>query len=262
MSVNRFYRMGALFLSLMLLVTGCGGGAATTPTPQSTPDPLILLQKAAQDIQNVTSLRFKLQLTGAPAFIDTAKIISFVSADGGYTAPDKVGAKVSAAVSGVPGQIDIVAIGDLQYFKHIVLTGNRWLQQDFSPGFNADKLIRGEEGLKKALNSMRSVTLEGVEDLFGVQVYKVSGVASVAEISAVTAGLIQGTGDATATIYVRVDNGQVERMVLVQPETVTERYPDPTTWTMELFNYNDPGVTVEAPTDAATVDTPTPISKP
>ncbi|HRE49574.1 MAG TPA: LppX_LprAFG lipoprotein [Aggregatilineales bacterium] len=262
-SFSQSSRRLIIALCLILALTACGGGGSAA-TPTVAPTARTLLDKAAMDIQGVASLHFKLQLSGAPGFIDDAKLISFVSADGGYTAPDKVGAKVSAAVSGIPGQIDIVAIGDEQYFKHIVLTGNRWLRQDFSPGFNADKLIRGEDGIKRALNSLREVKLEGVEDLFGVQVYKVSGIASVSEIMAVTAGLIRGTGDAIATIYIRVDTERVERMVLIQPETVTDQYPEPTMWTMEFFDYDDPAIVIDAPAVETPVsaETPSPAATP
>src|SRR5699024_10302059 len=142
------------------------------------------------------------QLTGAPAFIDDSGIISFVSADGTYLAPDRVQAKVSAAVLGVPGQIDVVAVGDEQFYKHIVLTGNRWLNEQFSPGFNAEQLIRSDDGIKRALRSLTGIVYNGVEDLFGTSVHHIHGDAPVADISAVTVGLIRGEGQASADIYV------------------------------------------------------------
>jgi hypothetical protein len=242
-----------LLIGLILaLVAACGGNATEAPLP----DPRALLDAAAKAIQQVKTVRFKLQLTGAPAFIDTNKIISFVSADGSYIAPDRVGAKVSAAVMGVPGQIEIVAVGDDQYYKHIVLTGNRWLKKQFSPGFNADKLIRSDQGIRRAIETLKGIKMVGREDLFGTPVYHISGQASIVDISAVTVGLIRGTADAQVDVYLDVNGTNVERIVLVQPETVSAEYPDPTTWTMELFNYNDPSITIEVPQ----VETPVPTN--
>jgi hypothetical protein len=232
-----------LLLGLVLLAA-CGGGNAPTATPI---DSKSLLDAAALAIQNATSLRFKLQLSGAPAFIDNANIISFVAADGRYLAPDRVAAKVSAAVAGVPGQIDLVAIGDQQYYKHIILTGDKWLNAAFSPGFNANTLIRAETGIKQALAALTQIEYVGVEDLFGVSVHHIRGVAPVSDISAVTVGLIRGTGMANADIFINTSSGRVERMVLVQPESVTTAYPDPTTWVMELYNYDDPAIGIENP---------------
>jgi hypothetical protein len=242
-------------VSLSLLLAACGGAPEATPT--QAPDPRALLSRAADDIQAVSALRFKLQLTGAPAFIDDADLISFGSADGVYVAPDKISAKVSAAVAGVAGQIDIVAVGSDQYMKHLLLTANRWLNMQFSPGFNADTLIRGDLGIKYALNALTDLTYHGVVDLFGTQVHHISGTASVADISAVTVNLIRGTGSANAEIYINVATGQVERIVLVQPETVTDQHPEPTTWIMELFDYGDRSISVEVP-QAETLPNATP----
>lgn len=233
-----------LLIGLILaLVTACGGNATEAPLP----DPLALLETAAKAIQQVKTVHFKLQLTGAPAYIDTNKIISFVSADGSYIAPDRVAARVSAAVLGVPGQIEIVAVGDDQYYKHIVLTGNRWLKKQFSPGFNADKLIRSDQGLRRAVETLKGIKMVGREDLFGTPVYHISGTSSIADISAVTVGLITGTADAQVDVYLDVNSPNVERMVLVQPETVSAEHPDPTTWTMELYDYNDSSITIDVP---------------
>ncbi len=242
-------------LLLAFLVAACGGNATGTPPP----DPRAMLDAAAKAIQQVKTLRFKLQLTGAPAFIDNNKIISFVSADGSYIAPDRVGAKVSAAVYGVPGQIEIVAVGDDQYYKHIVLTGNRWLQKQFSPGFNADKLITSDQGIRRAIETLKNIKMVGREDLFGTPVYHITGQSSLVDISAVTVGLIRGTADAQVDVYLDVDSTNVERIVLVQPETVSADHPDPTTWTMELFNYNDPSITIDVP-QAETPPPPTPTN--
>jgi hypothetical protein len=235
----------AAIILVCLMLAACSGAPAATPTPP--PDPRALLSAAAAGIQAVSALRFKLQLTGAPAFIDDANLISFNSADGVYVAPDKVSARVSAAVGGVAGQIDIVAVGNEQYMKHILLTANRWLNMQFSPGFNADQLIRGELGIKYALNALTDLTYNGVVDLFGTRVHHISGKASVADISAVTVNLIRGTGIANAEIYINAANGRVERIVLVQPETANAQQPEPTTWTMELFDYDDRSISVEVP---------------
>jgi hypothetical protein len=239
-------RSGARYLLMgliLVLVAACGG----SPTEAPPSDPRAMLDAAAKTIQQVKTVRFKLQLTGAPAYIDTDKVISFVAADGSYIAPDRVGAKVSAAVLGVPGQIELVAVGSKQFYKHVVLTGNRWLEKQFSPGFNADKLIRSDQGIRRAIETLKGIKMVGREDLFGTPVYHISAQSSIVDISAVTVGLIRGTADVQVDVYLDVSGANVERMVLVQPETVSAEHPDPTTWTMELFNYDDPSITIEVP---------------
>jgi LppX_LprAFG lipoprotein len=238
----------------LLILAGCGGNQAASPTPL--PEPKALLDVAAQTIQNARSVRFKLQLTGAPAFIDLNNLISFVSADGAYVSPDKVTGKVSAAVAGISGTIDIVAIGDDQYYKHTILTGNQWLKDAFSPGFNADRLIRGDQGIRKAIDSLKNLQYVGTQDLFGVQVHHIQGTAAVADIQAVTVGLIRGTGEATVDVYLNVETGNLERMTLLQAETATKENPEPTLWTMEFFDYDKPDIVIEVPQQVQIPATP------
>ncbi len=238
---------------LVLLVSACTGGSAT-PTPA--PDPNALLIKAASDFKALKAVRFKLQLAGAPAYVDDHNTIAFVSAVGSYTEPDRVQAKVVARLLGVPGEVEIVAIGDSQWYRNAVLTGNRWLNQVFSPGFNAAKLIRSDQGIENALKTLKGVELIGAEDLFGVQTWHIRGRATAADIAALTVGLIRGK-DVVADLFINIQTGRVERVVLVQPETKTDQEPLPTTWTVEIYDYNAPDVKIDAPpaaTAQATAD--------
>src|SRR5260370_16352485 len=117
-----------LSLLIMSLALGActGGQGAATPTPM--PDAQTLLNKAASEVQNAKSIKIKLQLTGAPSFVDPPATpgvpgnqISFISATGLCVAPDRFSATVSAALCGVPGSVDVIAIGDNQSLKRQIL---------------------------------------------------------------------------------------------------------------------------------------------
>jgi hypothetical protein len=237
----------AIFLIVIItlfvtLVSACGSAPQATPT---LPAPTDLLRKAADDIQSVTSLRFKLQLTGAPAYVDFNNTIAFVSADGAYVEPDRVQAKVVARLLGVPGEVDVVAIGDAQYMRNAILTAGRWLEQQFSPGFNAETLIKSEAGIESAIRAFFEVQMVGRTSLFGVEVYHITGKARAADIDALTVGLIRGA-DVVADIYLNVTTGRVEQVRMVQPETKTETL-EATTWTLEIFDYNATNITIDKP---------------
>jgi hypothetical protein len=253
----RFVRAWAAAAMIILVLTGCNGTANQTPTPL--PDAKTLLNRAATEIQNAKSVQVKLQLTGAPAYVDVTNTIAFISANGVYVAPDLLNATVAASLLGVPGSVDVIAIGDTQYMKNKLLTGDKWLQCEFSPGFNAQKLISSDSGIQAGIQSLKDVKLVGIENVDGVNMFHISGSAADADISSLTVGLIRGS-TVQADIFIVVDTGRVDRVIMVQPDTVTDKQPKPSTWTLELYNYNGGGQ-VTAPQNApvcARDKTPTP----
>jgi hypothetical protein len=102
----------------------------------------------------------------------------------------------------------------------------------------------------------------GVENIDGTDMIHISGTADGPEIASLTVGLIRGT-IVNVDVYIRVDTGRADRVIMVQPDTVTSKEPKPTTWTLELFDYNaeaqitapDAGGTPAATGSAATSQT-------
>lgn len=234
------WRVAAPLIIFALVMAACGQS-----TPEPLPDPTTLMQKAADEIQQMKSVRFKLQLTGAPAFVDYNNTIAFVSADGLYVEPDRLAAKVKARLLGVPGEVDVVAIGDRQYMKNAVLTAGRWLEQQFSPGFNAYQFFKSETGVERAIRAFFDIKLAGKKALFGTDVYHITGKARASDIDSLTFGLVRGT-DVNADIYINVKTGRVDQIVLVQPDTKTATQ-DATTWLLDIFDYNVPDIRIDTP---------------
>jgi hypothetical protein len=236
-----------LLISLLGLLTACGGGTVTLPDAREA------LNKAATEVQSAKSLKIKLQVTGAPAFVDPpTNTISFFSADGAYAAPDRVQARIVAKIFGVAGEVEIVTIGDDQWYSNKVLTGGKFIKQAFAPGFNAAKLVSSETGIQAALKSIRDLKMIGAESLDGIGVFHITGVADGKDIESLTVGLIRGKV-VNVDLYLNRETYRVERAVLVQPDTITDREPKPTTWTLETFDYNTT-VKIEPPL----LGTPTP----
>jgi hypothetical protein len=226
---------------LVLMLGACTGTATEAPLP----DAQSLLKKSAAEVKSAKSIKIKLELSGAPSFVDPDNRVSFVSANGAYVAPDRVSATVTAKILSIPGQVDVIAIGDDQWMRNQLLTAGRWAKAVFSPGFNAAKLVNSDEGIEKALNSLKEVKVIGREDVFGTKMYHLTATADGADISALTVGLIRGKV-VNVDIYIAIDTGRVDHVIMVQPDTVTEKEPKPTTWTLELFDY-DGNAKIEAP---------------
>lgn len=236
---------GLIVLGLLLIIsTACGGGTDAPP-----PDPLDLLSQAAAYIQTAESFGVTIALEGAPVTIDTAGIVNFIRAAGHYVAPDRVQARVRATVAGIAGDVDVIAIGDEQYFRHSILTGGGWLNAEFSPGFNAEDLVRSESGLARALGAVTALEMLGAEDVDGIQMWHLTGTAIGSEVAAITFGLIPAEADVLVDAYIRVDDGHAERLVLVQPDTASDEY-DASTWTIDVYDYNG-AYSVEVPGQAA-----------
>jgi LppX_LprAFG lipoprotein len=241
MHMGRWWALGMVVLFGAVLVAACTG---TKPTEVPLPDPMSVLAKAAAEVRGAKTLKIKLQLTGAPSYVDPPQTpggignnIAFVSANGAYVAPDRIQAKVVARIYGFPGEVEVIAIGDDQWMRNKILTADKWLKQTFSPGFNAQTLVSSDQGIEAALKALKDVQMVGIETIYNVPMYHVKGNASGVDISALTVGLIRGN-QVVADIYIVVETGRVDHAVLVQPDTVTDKDPKPSTWLLEIFDYN------------------------
>src|SRR5579859_2708514 len=139
------------------------------PATVTATDPRDLLNRAGQTIQQTKSVKIKLQVTGAPTYVNTigAGLVQFLSADGEYLAPESVSATVKAKLLGIAGQVDIIAIGDTQWYRNAILTGGNFVNSTFAPGFNAQQLVSSDQGIQSALKSVTDLTLIGQENQFG-----------------------------------------------------------------------------------------------
>jgi hypothetical protein len=233
-------KIAGLMLILILILAACGSSG------EPPPDPLSLIDEAAGYIQTADAFAVTIERSGAPVYIDTTGLINFLRAAGSYVAPDRVQARVRVLVGGIAGDIDVIAIGTDQYYRHPILTGGQWLNAEFSPGFNAENLVRSESGLGRAMNALQNVEMVGQEDIDGTAMWHIKGSAVGSEVAALTIGLIPAQDDVLVDLYIRVDNHHAERMVLVQPDTVSESEPIPSTWTVEVYDYNG-DYTIDAP---------------
>jgi len=243
-------------------LVGCQIGATATPVA----DAGSLLNGAGLTIQQTKSVKIKLQATGAPAFVNTigAGLVQFLSADGEYQAPASISATVKAKLLGVAGQVDIVAIGDTQYYRNAILTGGKFVNSTFAPGFNAQQLVSSDQGIKSALQSITDLTLVGQENLFGTSVYHLKGNAPGPKVTSLTVGLIQSNSTVNVDVYIDTTSLRAIDVVLTQPETVSATEPNPTKWDLELYDYDVP-VTITPPPDAISAParvTPSPTGAP
>jgi hypothetical protein len=227
----------SLFVAL-LLTSGCGSGSGGEPTPE----PLSLLTEAANNIRARSTFRLYVEQSGAayeiPVIIaqgQPAVNVQFRFARAQYVAPDTMQATARVIVPVFGAQdFEIFSKGAAQWYR---VPGTAWGRGDFAPGFNPTTLIAEDSGFQAALTALVGLEYVGEETLEdGTPTYHLRGVASGPAVTALVVGLIQSTGDVPVDVYIHRETRLPVRLILTQPETVTEAAPEPTTWTIDVYD--------------------------
>lgn len=214
--------------------------AACGPQTADLPEPLAVLNAAADNIHAAESFRIEVIREGAPYFIETDvtdDALLFNRATINYVAPDALEGQVRARLLGVPFNLNILARGDLQWVQ---LPGAPWTDQlYFAPGFNPQDLIAEESGFQAALNALIDIEMVGQERLEdGTTVYHLTGQAEGPAVSDLVVGLIEADEEVLVDAYIRVEDNMPVRLVLTMPNTVSETEPDPTQWVVDVYDFN------------------------
>lgn len=238
-NVRLSFRFVPLLLILWLTVA-CGA------SPQALPDPLTLIDDAAQLIHEVESFQMEVNRSGASYFIPTVLgDVSFERATLQYRAPESLQGIVRAKLRGVVLEFGVLAIGDLQWVR---LPGTAWDDSlAFAPGFNPQDMIATDSGFEAALKALLDIEMQGIERLEdGTAVYHLNGRADGQQVMDILAGLIYAEGEVLVDVYIDTRNNQPLRLIITQPGTETEIEPEPTRWHVDLFDFNQP-VTIDDP---------------
>ncbi len=222
-----------LILSLLVLV-GC-----STASNEPPPEPLALVTEAADNIRTKATFRMEVLSTGAPYAVQTdfGANVFFRQARAQYVAPDTLQGNVRLIVAGIPADVDIFSQGDIQWYRNQILTGNEWVNQSFAPGFNPQALIADDTGFQAALNALINIEYIGEANLEdGTPAYHLTGTADGQDISALLAGIVQIQGNALVDVYIHREERYPVRFIITLPETVTETEPDPTRWTVDVYD--------------------------
>lgn len=229
-------RYTVVFIMAVLVLAGCAGSEPPPPPP----DPLALVTEAGENIRTKDTFRMEVLSAGADYYVETdfGANVTFRQVKAQYVAPATLQGSVRLIVAGIPTDVAIFSRGDEQWFRNTILTGGQWVQQPFAPGFNPGVLIAEDTGFQAALASIIDLDYAGEETLEGVPVYRVTGLADGRDISGLLAGIVQIEGNAEVDVYIHREERVPVRFVIVLPDTATERTPQPTTWTVDVYDIN------------------------
>lgn len=239
-------RLSVLVLLAGLLLSGCGGGDDQPPD-----DPLGLLREAAEKIRAADTFRLYIEQSGRPAlfyiYFDEAQTqlveIEYRFARAQYVAPDILQATariIVKSLGNLPIDAEIFSRATAQWYR-LPPTLNNWIRGDFAPGFNPATLIADDSGFQTALTALNELAwVENITLDNGQPVFHLTGLADGSAVRSLVVGLIDPAGDVPVDVYVNRETGLPARLVLRLPETADAENPDPTTWTIDVYDIGAP----------------------
>ncbi len=228
--ILRFGILACCFAAL----SACGA----PPPPELPPDEIV--QRAAKGMASQNTLRFTIDIAGAPAMLNPALGLALRSGEGVFARPDRMGVHLKL-VGPVAIEADMIALGDEQYITNFL--SKEWEPLPAEIGFNPAVMFHPEFGLEKTLEGgLDDAELVGVEPIDGAQAYYVKGRIDGSRLWRMSGGLI-GSSTVDVDVWVDPQTFAVRKIVLVDPTTDPG---NPSIWTMTFSKFGEP-VMIEAP---------------
>lgn len=215
--------------ALVLSAAACGDD----DEPEGEPLPAdvdTLLAAASRAMGEVTSVRFHLERSGAPVFIDEFESIQLDELDGRFEAPASADAILEVTVNGnLSTKLGAIAVDDEVYLSNPVTGTFEPLQSGYD--LDPSKFFDPGNGWRPLLAELEDAELVGEEDRDGTR-YHVRGTAPGERMDAITAGLVEQ--DLTIDFWMRRDTGLV-----TATEFTTSFEGESTSWVLELGDFGD-----------------------
>lgn len=216
-------------LALALGGAGCGGDGESPSAAQ-------LVEESVEATEAIESFHFTLDVQDVPR---SSTGLQLTSAEGDVAVPDRARADVSGTFAGVPITTQILAIGDEVWWKS-PLTGG-WGSIDVSTTPVA--LLDPSSGVLGVMRGISEPVDEGVEEVDGVSLQRVSGTVSAVDVAPLVA--VEGSaGDVPVTLWLGADDHLLRRIEVSGP--VAEGEPAEARRVVELSRLGEP-VTIEQP---------------
>ncbi|MCX7691202.1 LppX_LprAFG lipoprotein [Thermoflexus sp.] len=226
--MRRWGWLGLLWV-LGLWLPGC---RRAEPTPALTAAEIIA--RAAATMAGTRSVHFVLERTGAPDYLDAARLMMLRRVEGDLVYPDRLRGIVRVFSLGVVTEIRIVRVGDRTW---IALAGvERWEELTPERGVVIDpRLFFDPERGVPALMARVPLQLVGREAVDGAPVYHLQGELASGPLEEWSVGLISGR--LRADLWVDVRTFRIHRVRLMELESDPQ---DPTVWTLTLRDFDQP----------------------
>jgi hypothetical protein len=220
-----------------------------TPTPivavELTPGPDVtaeeILRFGAGRMANIRSAHFKATIDGT-VYIDDARSLQLVSAEGNVVRPDRVQAQFRLRIGDQAiSTIRMVTIGEDAWMTDII--SGDWVAAVAEFNYDVSAIFDPAEGLAAVMLGVDDPVRLPDEELDGRDVYVIEATGDKELIGPVTSYTLLGY-PATVRAWIDQETGDLLKIVLTEPPSPEN--DDPSTWTLELSNY-DADITIEPP---------------
>jgi len=203
-----------LFVLLgVVVVAACGGGggdAEVLDGPLLSTDAPTLQPVIAEAMGAVTSVRFEVERSEAPVFIDQVESISLNSILGTFEVPGSANAILQVTVNdALNTQLGAIAVDDEVWLTNPV-TGEF---ETLPPGFDIDPSLFFDpvNGWQPLIEDLTDMAFVAEEDRDGATRYHLTGTAPAERMQSITAGLVRGQ-DVDLDIWVQPVTGEVTEL--------------------------------------------------
>lgn len=223
--------IGALALAALLAgASGCGGSEGTTGSAEE------VVRASIERTNAVKSFHFTLDEQNVPT---TTAGLQLTGAEGDVVVPDRARADVSGNFGGIAIATQIVAIGEKVWLKD-PLSG-AW--QPVDVGTTPVALLDPAKGVLGVMEKVTELVDEGVEDVDGATLHKISGTVTAADVAPLVA-VSPSDRQVPVTLWIGEDDSLLRRIVVTGP--VAEGEPDDALRIVEVSRFGEP-VTIEPP---------------
>jgi len=223
-----------IFLASLVVISACSGssGGSTTVAPASAAE---VLAKAGPVLQDLESVRFRIEVEGDPVYIDGAELLAASSAEGQYRKPASFQAVVQVKVFGITAEVGAINIGEDQWITNPITSEWERLPPDF--GFDPLTLFDPDIGL----GAMLAGGVDGAEftgPSEGVDSYAITGTLQGSQVEVITAGLV-AEPEVEILVVIDAETSHVEEVTFDTGGGTSQ-------WTVSFSEFDEP-VTIVPP---------------
>ncbi|MFN8593591.1 MAG: LppX_LprAFG lipoprotein [Thermomicrobiales bacterium] len=225
-----------------VLVAGCGsavgiltacGQSPPAASPVATPSAADLLNLASRRLAETAAVHFVLDVAGQ-TYVDSARTIRLLGAEGDLLRPDRVRTTFQAEVLGRAISLQLITIGQQSWTTNL-LTGE-WGPAPFEFAYRPDVLFSTQDGIGPVMGRVNDVALVGNDSVSGRPVYHLRAQVDQSVVGPLTYYTISGS-PVSADLWIDRETYDLMRAQLSEPPG-PER-PDPAVWTLDLSHHGE-----------------------